>query len=182
VFWVGEGATPDSGGISNAASAWDGHWEDHFGGVDDPQHRSGWDPVGFLPRENPFYVALPYNDLDGDGNPKPSAKGIPWAGEPHRAGGSICKNRWVRIVRDGRVVYAQWEDVGPFNDDDFNYVFGTGAPASQANDSAGIDVSPAVRDYLGLGGLDGVDWQFVDTRDVPPGPWRDVVTASGDRR
>jgi hypothetical protein len=34
-------------------------------------------------------------------------------------------------------------------------------------------VSPAVRDYLGLGAMDVTDWQFVEVRDVPPGPWRD---------
>jgi hypothetical protein len=29
-----------------------------------------------------------------------------------------------------------------------------------------------VRDYLGLQPTDVTDWQFVDVRDVPPGPWR----------
>jgi hypothetical protein len=29
-----------------------------------------------------------------------------------------------------------------------------------------------VRDYLGLGPTDVTDWQFVEVRDVPPGPWR----------
>ena len=36
----------------------------------------------------------------------------------------------------------------------------------------GLDVSPAVRDYLGLGATSLTDWQFVEVRDVPPGPWR----------
>ena len=31
---------------------------------------------------------------------------------------------------------------------------------------------PAVRDYLGLQSTDVTDWQFVEVRDVPPGPWR----------
>jgi hypothetical protein len=35
-----------------------------------------------------------------------------------------------------------------------------------------LDVSPAVRDYLGLQPTDVTDWQFVNTQDVPPGPWR----------
>jgi hypothetical protein len=35
-----------------------------------------------------------------------------------------------------------------------------------------LDVSPAVRDYLGLAPTDVTDWQFVEVRDVPPGPWR----------
>jgi hypothetical protein len=29
-----------------------------------------------------------------------------------------------------------------------------------------------VRDYLGLAPTDVTDWQFVEVRDVPPGPWR----------
>jgi hypothetical protein len=32
-------------------------------------------------------------------------------------------------------------------------------------------VSPAVRDYLGLGVKDPCDWKFVEFREVPPGPW-----------
>jgi hypothetical protein len=34
---------------------------------------------------------------------------------------------------------------------------------------AGLDVSPAVRDYLSLNGLDICDWKFVDH--PPAGPW-----------
>jgi len=29
-----------------------------------------------------------------------------------------------------------------------------------------------VRDYLGLAPTDVTDWQFVEVRDVPAGPWR----------
>ena len=32
-------------------------------------------------------------------------------------------------------------------------------------------LSPAVRDYLGLAGLDRVDWRFVERYEVPSGPW-----------
>ena len=39
------------------------------------------------------------------------------------------------------------------------------------NGGAGLDVSPAVRDYLGFGTKDVCDWKFVEYRDVPPGPW-----------
>jgi len=177
-FWVGEPADSDSFFISNAPSAWDDHWEDHFGGVDDPAHRAGWQPAAFTPRENPFYVALPYNDLDDNDQVKASAAAIPWAAE-RVAGQSVLKNRWVRIERAGKVAYAQWEDVGPLSEDDAGYVFGTAAPANPANESAGIDVSPAVQDQLGLDGLNTVSWQFVDRADVPPGPWLTIVTTSG---
>ena len=178
VFWVGEPADSDSAYISNAASAWDDHWRDRFGGVDEPDRRAGWRPAEFAPRENPFYVALPYDDLNDDGHVKASAAGIPWAAE-RVPGQSVLKNRWVSVERDGRVAYAQWEDVGPFQSDDFGSVFGTAAPVNRRNDRAGIDVSPAIRDQLGLDGEEAVSWRFVDRADVPAGPWLSVVTTSG---
>ena len=45
-------------------------------------------------------------------------------------------------------------------------------PKPNLNDGAGLDVSPAVRDYLRLQPTDTTDWQFVEARDVLPGPWR----------
>jgi hypothetical protein len=36
---------------------------------------------------------------------------------------------------------------------------------------AGLDVSPAVRDYLGLRQTDVTDWRFTDFSEVPRGPW-----------
>jgi hypothetical protein len=38
---------------------------------------------------------------------------------------------------------------------------------------AGIDLSPAVRDFLKLRSGAKVEWRFVDERDVPHGPWLD---------
>ncbi len=35
----------------------------------------------------------------------------------------------------------------------------------------GLDISPAVRDYLGLQETDVTDWKFVDFKEVPTGPW-----------
>ena len=91
---------------------------------------------------------------------------------------SACKNRWVKIIHTGRAAYAQWEDVGPFQTSDAAYVFGDRPPLNRSNHAAGIDVSPAVRDYLGLKGIDAVDWQFVEEADVPEGPWRKTITRS----
>jgi hypothetical protein len=51
------------------------------------------------------------------------------------------------------------------------YVFGEERPSPNLNHGAGIDVSPAVRDYLGPGPLDLVDWRFVEETEVPAGPW-----------
>ncbi len=172
-FYVGEPATEDNRYIPNTSSAWDDIWLWHYGGVDDPNRRKGYLPADFTPSENPFYFALPFNDLDGEGKLKEISKRVPWfSQEEFKKTGSILKNRWIKIKKGEKVAYAQWEDVGPFGEDDFNYVFGSSPPLN----SVGLDVSPAVRDYLGLKDVDFVDWQFVDEDEVPPGPWKEKVT------
>jgi hypothetical protein len=50
-------------------------------------------------------------------------------------------------------------------------VFGNQRPKPNLNKGAGLDVSPAVRDYLGLKQTDITDWRFADFSEVPPGPW-----------
>ena len=55
--------------------------------------------------------------------------------------------------------------------DSAGYVFGDDRPSPNMNHGAGIDVSPAVRDYLGLGSLGVVDWRFVEQAEIPAGPW-----------
>jgi hypothetical protein len=63
--------------------------------------------------------------------------------------------------------------VGPFETDDWDYVFGNARPKTRGNKGAGLDVSPAVRDYLEFGtGFGFVDWRFVDVDEVPDGPWK----------
>lgn len=180
LFWVGEKADKDNKNISNSPSAWDEEWAKHYGGVDKPKNRSGYVPSGFAPKENPFYFALPYNDFDAKGKHKKDlANVVPWAKDvPLKDGESMLKNRWIRIAKDGKIAYAQWEDVGPFKEDDAAYVFGTAQPASKTNKRAGLDVSPAVNDFLGLSDIDTADWQFVDESDVPDGPWKKTVTTS----
>ena len=175
VFWVGEPADASNANISNAESAWDGNWQTHFGGFDDPDHRNGYNPAGFTPNENPFYFALPYNDLDDNGNRKASASNCPNVGA---SAVSWCKNGWIKITKGSKTAYAQWQDVGPLQEDDTNYVFGTAAPKNTWGAKAGVDVSPAVRDYLGLGDVDRVSWIFVSASSVPAGPWKTIVTTS----
>ena len=98
---------------------------------------------------------------------------IPWFKQAFtQQGQSVCKDRWLAIRKGNRTCYAQWEDCGPFRTDHFQYVFQNERPKPNLNRGAGLDVSPAVRDYLGLGPTDVTDWQFVEVRDVPPGPWR----------
>ncbi len=181
VFWIGEEASGENGWIANDDSAWDELWLEHYGGVDDPVNRSGYFPAGFVPGENPFYVALPYNDLDENGNRKPdAAQHVYWLkGNNKTTMASVLKDRWVKITKDGHSAYAQWEDVGPFGEDDWPYVFGNSAPANKLNQSAGIDVSPATRDYLNLSDIDKIDWQFVDFEAVEPGPWLFRVNMAG---
>jgi len=173
VFWVGERPTANNP-TPNHKSSWDQEWARNFGGTDypEPERRANFLPKGFVPRQNPFYVALPYNDVTR-GTTKPEArKVIPWFKQAFsRPGKSVVKGRWVAIRRGGRIAYAQWEDCGPFRTDHFQYVFGNDRPRPNLNQGAGLDVSPAVRDYLGLRGKDTCDWKFVEARDVPAGPW-----------
>ncbi len=180
LFWVGEDASKDNQNISNSPSAWDDDWVTHYGGVDDPKRRNGFLPEGFTPKENPFYIALPYNDFDKNGERRKEASQlIPWAGEQKwTSNESMLKNRWVKVTRGNKTAYAQWEDVGPFGENDASYVWGTSAPKSSTNQRAGIDLSPAVNGFLNGKGLEPVDWQFIDSKDVPDGPWKTLVTTS----
>ena len=179
IFWIGENGSDENQNIPNIASAWDDMWMEDYGGVDDPDNRNGWYPAGFEPKENPFYFALPYNDFDSNGKKKTNLTSyIPWATLSDDVDKSICKNRWIKIIKDGKIAYAQWEDVGPFGEDDKEYVFCDSHPKNTINNNAGLDVSPAVRDYLGLSDIDKTDWQFVDEKDIPDGPWKKTITKS----
>ena len=175
-FWVGEKASNDNGGIANTASTWDEQWQQHYGGVDSPSPRNGYYPAGFTPKENPFYFALPYSDIDSHGNRKSTAVKCPLAAL--KTSYSWCKNSWLAIRHNGKTIYAQWEDAGPFGEDDVNYVFGSSPPSNSQGEKAGLDVSPAVRDYLGLADVDKADWEFIDAGSVPNGPWKAIVTAT----
>ena len=168
VFWIGETGS----GTTNTHSAWEQNWVSRYGGVDDPVRRKGYEPAGFRPQENPFYAALPYCDMEDGRLKNEAAKVVPWFIVSFRGPGqSVCKGRWIEIRRGLKSCYAHWEDVGPFRTDSAGYVFGNERPSPNANRGAGIDVSPAVRDCLGLTSIDLVDWRFVDRNDVPPGPW-----------
>ena len=168
VFSIGE----RRGG--NQSSAWEDEWQKKFGGYDDPnvKARTGFIPSTFKPGLNPFYVALPYNDVV-QGTTKPEARVvIPWFRSTFmREGASVCKDHWVAIRKGERVAYAQWSDCGPFRSDHYQYVFGPERPLPNASGGAGLSISPAVRDYLGLESKDATDWKFLDIHDVPPGPW-----------
>jgi hypothetical protein len=173
VFWIGENPTANNP-VPNHSSSWDAAWAKNYGGYDDPRpsQRENYIPVNFTPRQNPFYCALPYNDKAREGHRPEAPKVVPWFKEAYQGPGvSVCKGRWVAIHKGNRTVYAQWEDAGPFRTDHWEYVFGNERPKPNLNRGAGLDVSPAVRDYLGLQDTDVTDWKFVEFSEVPPGPW-----------
>ncbi len=145
-----------------------------------------WNSVNPL-QENPYHVALPCNGR---------APGYENVGP--------CKNRWVEVigVESGLRAFGQWEDAGPWVVNDVAYVFdqtGTVRPFAELNqgkrrtifqekrstrrrrvrrikNSAGIDLSPSVIRALGIEGKGLVHWRFVDSRNVPDGPWKERIS------
>ena len=201
-FWVGEIFDPNASDGSQVISTYDSGWLAHYGGCDGVVVRSdcqteqrtasnGYFPTSMTPKQNPFYLDLPFDDVNDPGAFAQRAAVIPWANDPGYAGKatddsfSYMKNRWVAITKAGRTCYGQIEDAGPGEYNDAAYVFGSGdqRPANSRYNSAGMDVSPALNGCLKFSDLNGeddhVDWQFVDAADVPAGPWRTVITTSG---
>ncbi len=173
IFWVGEDASQNNP-VHNHASSWDPNWLRTFGGIDDPENRNGYFPRGFYPQQNPFYIALPYNDIaPGGGRHKDTASEVvPWYWRSFRSpGSSVCHGRWIALHFGKKVCYAQWRDVGPFSTDDWEYVFQGKPPKPNRNGNAGIDLSPAVRDFLGIKSGQTLSWKFVDSLEVIDGPW-----------
>jgi hypothetical protein len=173
IFWIGERPSGNNP-VPNRASSWDRDWTKNYGGFDDPNptNRSNYIPVTFTPRQNPFYCALPYNDKANTGHRPEAPNVVPWFKEAYQGPAvSTCKGRWVAIRKGNKVAYAQWEDAGPFRTDHWQYVFGNERPKPNLNKGAGLDVSPAVRDFLGMKETDVTDWKFVEFSEVPRGPW-----------
>ncbi|MEA3200231.1 MAG: hypothetical protein QOE90_1659 [Thermoplasmata archaeon] len=157
---------------------------------------NGYYPTSPLvhPKENPFYLDLPFDDVNDATAYHERCQVIPWASQPGFAGHctdpgfSYMKNHWVMIQGpNGHVCYGQVEDAGPSHGSlyhDAAYVFGTNdaRPVQGQFNDAGMDVSPALNGCLGFAELDGendhVAWSFVDASQVPPGPWTTTVTTS----
>ena len=204
-FWVGEIFDPNASDGSQMLSTYDSAWFANYGGCDGVTTASGCDteartatngffPTAMAPRQNPFYLDLPYDDLNNAAAFASRAATIPWANDPGYAGHdtdtsfSYMKNRWVRIVRGSQTCYGQIQDAGPGQYNDAAYVFGSNdaRPANTKFNGAGMDVSPALNGCLGFRDLNGendvVSWQFVEASDVPAGPWLNLVTTSGVTR
>ena len=162
---MGEPSTDENDFIPNDQSYWDKDWQANYGGVDDPERRNGHWPADFTPKQNPFYVALPFGEFTEQNELKKDARRVPW----YRSGlDPLLKNRWVEINRDGRSCFAQWQDVGPCGEDDFGFVFGKAdKPLNTFDARAGLDVSPAVWHYLGMQDNGHAGWRFVDAGGGP---------------
>ncbi|MFA5861417.1 MAG: fibronectin type III domain-containing protein, partial [Candidatus Thermoplasmatota archaeon] len=72
------------------------------------------------PKENPFYLDLPFDDINDATGFKTRCSVIPWANQAGFAGHcsdggfSYMKNHWVQILGpNGNVCYGQVEDAGP---------------------------------------------------------------------
>jgi hypothetical protein len=150
-----------------------------------------------LNNENPFYFALPYRDFYYYvWNPNTSKKELK---KQDYYGISNVKNRWIEIIYPAKNIhaFAQWEDVGPWNYYDPYYVFSTNDTRPYAEigidmgwsssgyretNKAGLDLSPTAIKYLNNGTLIGkitANWRFVAENEVPVGPWKTKVSASG---
>lgn len=195
-FWVGEVFNSGPNG-SQKISTYDGQWLKHYGGCDgvtrggkcQTERRTaanGYFPLHMTPKQNPFYLDLPFDDVNDKTAAAERARVVPWAHEkayravladPNR---SLMKNRWVEIQKGSRTCYGQIEDAGPGQYHDAAYVFGNARPRNRKYNGAGMDVSPALNGCLGFAELDGdtdvVRWRFVDSTSVPSGPWTKIVT------
>lgn len=114
-----------------------------FGGADD-YNVSAYDESVVL-GDDDFYVALP-DRFEGE-RPK-----------------LIVINR-----ESGTAAVVTIEDVGPWNIDDPYWTTGARPQAESGTDmsgretnGAGIDLSPALADLLGIDGMGKVDWDFLE--------------------
>jgi hypothetical protein len=114
-----------------------------FGGEDD-YNVSAYDETKVLD-DIDFYVALP-DRFEGE---RPNV---------------LVINR-----ETGMAAIASIEDVGPWNTDDPYWLSGARPQAESGTDmsgretnNAGIDLSPALADALGIDGMGEVDWEFID--------------------
>jgi hypothetical protein len=201
-FWVGEIFDPNASDGSQVISTYDSDWWGSYGGCDGvvvgsdcrTEKRTaanGFFPTSMTPKQNPFYLDLPYDDVNDDTGFAERDRVIPWAGQLARSRGdqgvSYMKNRWVQLRKGDRTCFGQIEDAGPGEYHDAAYVFGANdaRPANARYNGAGMDVSPALNGCLGFAELNGeddvVDWRFVDASQVPAGPWTRIVTTSGVR-
>lgn len=162
IFWIWEKADESNAFISNTMSAWDWDWL---------KHSMQW-------IENKFYIALPYNDFTEKWIRRENAKLIPWYNEEIKDNESLVKNKWVKIEYKWKIAYAQWEDVWPLLENDFDYVFWEKEPKNDFKLKAWIDLSPDLAEYLRVIWSWKVDWSFIEKQCVPKWEWTEIITDS----
>lgn len=208
-FYVGEEANAANANISNVWTAWYSNAVQHFGSGPDswgPVNPDEWEgqwyerdglcPKGVVLKQNPFYIALPTPDHDEAGVLQEAEQWVVAASDylpelkrfkdgkfaDHE---SPFKDLWFEVSYQGKSAFAQLEDVGPSNQTgaiaaDYEYVWGDRSqPKNEFGLQAGIDLSPAVTDYLGTDGAGVVRWRAVPESEVPDGPWK-VLPTSGN--
>jgi hypothetical protein len=198
-FWVGEIFDANAEDGSQMLSTYDSEWFANYGGCDgdatsgscetEPRTAANdFFPLSMTPRLNPFYLDLPFDDVNDSAAFARRGAVVPWAGDPEYLGQaansdvSFMLNRWVKISKGDRVCFGQIADAGPGQYNDAEYVFGAddARPLNREFNGAGMDVSPALNGCLGFSELNGEDdrvsWQFVDEGDVPSGPWLRLVS------
>jgi hypothetical protein len=200
-FWVGEIVDPAALDGSQHYSTYDANWFANYGGCDGViesgrcqterrEASNDFFPSRMTPRQNPFYLDLPFDDVHNPTAFATRATAVPWANDLGYRGRaddptfSYMKNRWVQLRKGDVSCYGQVQDAGPTVYDDAAYVFGTveARPVNTRFNGAGLDVSPALNGCLDFRQLDGqddrLDWRFVEQRVVPAGPWTRIITRS----
>ncbi|MGM0606822.1 MAG: hypothetical protein ACQESP_00255 [Candidatus Muiribacteriota bacterium] len=124
---------------------------------------------------NPFFAALPFNNRTYKiYHEKGYETAFPFSPATLR---QEVKNQWIEIYYGGKTVFVQWQDVGPWFVEDYEYVFDTSAAIRPRAESfigekvdrfgtysqqgfvepgisksicngAGIDISPEAMEYL----------------------------------
>ena len=92
-FWVGEVFDANASDGSQVISTYDSKWWEHYGGCDgvvvDEECRTearsadnGYFPRHMTPRQNPFYLDLPFDDINNSTAFAQRSSVVPWAHEP----------------------------------------------------------------------------------------------------
>jgi N-acetylmuramoyl-L-alanine amidase len=82
----------------------------------------------------------------------------------------LARSVEVRNQENGKTVICRIRDLGPWNTDDYAYVFGDNRPQAESGtdkkgrttNNAGIDLTPAAAAAIGLEGKGVVSWRFVE--------------------
>src|SRR5437763_16827627 len=100
-------------------------WTKSYGGFDDPNpaHRRNYVPLKFMPQQNPFYCALPYNDKAHTFH-RPEAPRVGSRYKDAYYGPAVltCKDRSITMRNCNRCAYAHLEDASTYRTDHYQYV------------------------------------------------------------